>query len=202
MAGADFESAEGLKVVSEEDVSHQASMKPMLVDKRPADHSKNSQNGRNSTRSSTKKSLMPAKKKKKATKTMAGAMMLPGLPTGRSMTGRISPSIMKVESVKSNSLTSTMKSSAIKTPSGQKMVLKSNIAMSADLPKSITKSQLKKGSAERTLKKKPIQTIPKISATQPDTVEISLAKIIKPSEMEDKKMSNNVMTPPDLDLVT
>ena len=80
---------------------------------------------------------------------------MPGLPSGRSMTGRMSPSMMKVESVKSSSIPALMKSMGLKSSSGQKMVLKSNAAMAADLPKSIPRTTLKKDSMDRSVKKKP-----------------------------------------------
>ena len=68
---------------------------------------------------------------------------------GRPMTGRMSPSMMKVESVKSNMSMKQLSSGSKYTTSGQKMVLKSNVAMASELPKSIPKTMAKKGSAER-----------------------------------------------------
>ena len=89
-----------MKVVSEEDISHNVSKKSSPIDKcRPLDRVNSSLKGGNSTRGSTKKSRIPTKKKK-TTKTMASSTILPGLHAGQSMTAHMGPSINKVGSVK------------------------------------------------------------------------------------------------------
>ena len=64
------------------------------------DSAKNS--AKNSSMRSSKKPTLLMSSGKKGKKKMTSIKNLPGLPSGRSMTGRMSPSIMKVESVKSN----------------------------------------------------------------------------------------------------
>ena len=64
--------------------------------------------------------------KKGAKKKPLGAVMM---PPGKSMTGRLSATTMKIESVKS------VPGTGLKSAAPQKMVLKSNVAMAAELPK-------------------------------------------------------------------
>lgn len=80
------------------------------------------------------------KKKKTISKTLKSSVSIPGLPKGN-------PSSMKVESVKSTSLNkiATMKMNISKLSMDlPKMVLKSNIAMDAELPKNLPKAVPKK----------------------------------------------------------
>ena len=215
-ASLDVETARDdlLKVVSEEEASMMGSRETPSV-KLPTRKSSNNAEKTsltvNSTRGSTKKSVTGKKKKKGSlppkTATASINLLSPSnlpLSTPRSRaTGqaRMSPSMMKIESVKSPLSGGLRLGSAKKTTTSmlmggipKTMVLKSNVGMAAELPKNLPKTLAKKTS------KKKATTMSQKSKSNTDKT-MTMVTPLKSSIMEDiTHTPNNVLTPPDLDL--
>ena len=150
------------------------------------------------------------KKKKKKGGRINASMHTPGLSStllGKSLPGRMSPSMMKVESVKSFSSAkkvgpgSLKKVTASPRPTGMLtgMVLKSNIAMAAELPKSLPKTKkttsVEKGS---NLKKKTLTGAAKATKGKKGAKNLTVKDDMV---IEKVQTLDELLTPPDRELV-